>query len=500
MIRRRFNEMRDRHERGTILVLSAASLIVLMAMAAFAVDFGWIAYNRLEVRKAAEAAALAGVVHMPLPGAVTFGPGAQPYDTALDSAVRNGYTSGVGGATVLPSETASPAQVRVDVTDTIDTFFLRLFIGDTVQVSGHAIAEQLPPLKIGSDENNLGGPSEQMWVAINGERRRKNSGDPFSTRCGPEDSRCSSPGNSEFRDPAYYYAVEIPAGQGGNLEVYIYDGTHRDRGDIDIETGEYNNTQDTWSLDFTLYPPDTTPNDWTDNSTNGSAVCSETFFRDGDHATRPVGWGVNEERSLGSCGTATPGIYVLEVSVDGSDSSVSAFSMRATAGGTSNVSVYGLGAMSLWMNEDNSNPTFKIVRLDEVYAGTELELGLFDPGDATGLSRLEFTGSLAGLDCLVKVEYDGGGESPWQSDGDLNPGSEGDWAGTSCGITTATNTQERIFNGDWLRIRFQVPPEYTCPATSTGCWGLVDYSFANSPFDRTTWTAQINGTPVHLEP
>jgi len=82
-MRRRFSEMRERNERGTILVLSAASLIVFMAMAAFAVDFGWIAYNRLEVRKAAEAAALAGVVHMPLPGSTTFGPGAQPYDTAL---------------------------------------------------------------------------------------------------------------------------------------------------------------------------------------------------------------------------------------------------------------------------------------------------------------------------------------------------------------------------------------------------------------------------------
>ena len=65
-----------------------------------------------------------------------------------------------------------------------------------------------------------------------------------------------------------------------DLDVYIYDGTHRDRGDIDLETGEYNNSNDTWSLDFTLYPPDATPNDWTDNSTNGSAVCSETFFRD----------------------------------------------------------------------------------------------------------------------------------------------------------------------------------------------------------------------------
>ena len=40
--------------------------------------------------------------------------------------------------------------------------------------------------------------------------------------------------------------------------------------------------------------------------------------------------------------------------------------------------VYGLGAMSLWMPELGSNPSFKIVRLDEIYAGTELILSLFD--------------------------------------------------------------------------------------------------------------------------
>lgn len=45
-MRRRFNEMKERSERGTILVLTAASLIVFMAMAAFAVDFGWIASLR----------------------------------------------------------------------------------------------------------------------------------------------------------------------------------------------------------------------------------------------------------------------------------------------------------------------------------------------------------------------------------------------------------------------------------------------------------------------
>jgi hypothetical protein len=501
MIRKLKSLVRERQERGAILVIAAGSLVLLMAMAAFAVDYGWIAYNRLEVRKTAEAAALAGVVHMPLPGSTTFGPGTQPYDAAIDTATRNGYTNGVDGATVVPVETPSPQQVRVDVTDQVPTFFMRLFIGDTVTVTGHAVAEQLPPLKIGSDEANLGGPSESMWVAINGERRRKASGDPFSTRCDDSNSRCSvSPTgslNPEFRDPAYFYAVEVPAGQTGTLDVQIYDGTHLDRGDTDIETGEYNTDNDDWSLTFDLYAPDTTPNDWVDNSQRPGAtpVCSRTFYRDGQHG-QPVGYGLNAWVSLSGCGAATSGIYVLEVSVDGFDSSVSAFAMRARVGGTTNVAVYGLGAMSLWMNEDDSNPTFKIVRLDEIYAGTELELGLFDPGDVTGLGHLQFTGALAGIECLVQVTDQNGNVGPWQTDGALNP--DGDWAGGNCGITSSQSGNARIYNGDWLAIRFVIPPDYTC--SGAACWSYVDYAFDDSPFDRTTWTAQINGTPIHLEP
>lgn len=188
---------------------------------------------------------------------------------------------------------------------------------------------------------------------------------------------------------------------------------------------------------------------------------------------------------------------MLRVSVDGSDSSVSAFAIRARLNSsTANVSVYGLGAMSLWMNEDYSNPTFKIVRLDSIYAGTELQLGLFDPGDATGLSRLEFTGALASIDCEMRVRYDTGGTSAWNTDGSFNP--DGNWAGSSCGITSATNGTSRIYNGDWIDLRFKVPADHSC--TGDACSAYVDYEFSNSPFDRTTWTAQINGTPIHLEP
>lgn len=487
---------RSESERGAVMILMAVGLVVLMGMAVFAVDYGWIAYNRLETRKAAESAALAGVVYMPLAGSATLSPGEPAYDTALDIAGRAGYAG--ASSTVTPAATASPNQLQVTVTDQIDTFFMRVFRPSPITVSGTAVAEQLPPLKLGSDEAQLGGNggANQLWVAINGEERRKQDGDPFSTRCGYNcgSSNVGSGPLQEFRDPAYYYAIDVPQGQTGALVVGIYDGTHLPRSAVDVDTGDRAGAT-SFVLNFDLYAPDSTPNNWRDNSASSAPVCSRTFYYDGQGG-RPAGWGVNTWVNLSGCPNATSGIYVLEVSVDGNENAISAFAMRARVGGTSNVAVYGLGAMSLWMNKDNSAPVFKIVRVDEIYAGTELQLGLYDPGDATGLSRLLFRGALSGIDCTVRVTDQNGNVGAWTTDGALNP--DGNWAGSSCGLTTATNSTSQIYNGDWLEIRFQIPPGHTC--SGSACWALVDYNFSDSPNDRTTWTARVNGTPIHLEP
>lgn len=494
---KRYRSIYER-ERGAVLVLTAMAMVVLLGMAAFAVDYGWLAYNRLEVRKAAESAALAGVVHMPLPGSVTFGAGTEPYDVAVDAAGRNGYVGGVGGATVSPQETSSAAQLKVTITDQVETFFLKLFIASPVTVTGEAVAEQLPPLKLGSDESQIGGSSSDFWVAINGERRRKEDGDPFSTRC--LTNNCSGTPNGEFRDPAYYFGVEVdPAYAGVSLRVRIFDGTHKPR-PVNDSTGDRGGADDLEML-WQLYAPDDTPNNWTDNNV---LVCSRTFYWDGEQP-QGAGWGVDEWRNLSGCpSNAVAGIYVLRLSISGDDDALSAYAIRARLGGSANgVAVYGLGDLSLWMNGNDTTPTFKIVRLDTVYAGTELILELFDPGDINGSGKIEFTGAMAGIDCQVQIERysDNGtyqGTSDWMTDGTANAGAGGDWAGANCGLTSSGNGGgNKIYNNDWVRFRFQIPSEHSC--SGDACWVYTEYSVDN-PTERTTWAAKINGTPIHLLP
>ena len=481
-------------QRGAVLLLVTLGVFVLLGMAAFTVDFGWLYYNQLQERKAAEAAALAGVVHMPLPTSLTFGPGTDPYDTAMDIAERNGYASD-GTTTVTPLETPSPAQLRVEITRQVDTFFMRAFGIDTATVSAGATAEQLPPLKIGSDESSIGGAASNFWVAINGERRRKEDGDPFATRCLV--NLCGGTTNAEFRDPAYYFAVEVdPAHANESLVVQVWDGTHMPR-NTNVSTGESGGADDL-ELRWRLYAPDETPNNWLDNST---LVCTESFYRDGQGG-RPAGWGVNEWRPICGGVPAVGGIYVLELSVHGQNDELTAFQLGATVGGGgSGVAVYGLGDLSLWMNFDDTTPTFKIVRLDPVYAGTQLILSLFDPGDISGSGHIEFTGAMSGMDCQVRVHRyndNGGfqGTTAWMSDGAANP--DGDWAGSNCGLTSSGNGGgSKIYNNDWVELMFDIPPDHTC--SGSACWANVEYTVAD-PTERTTWSARINGTPIHLEP
>jgi hypothetical protein len=141
--------------------------------------------------------------------------------------------------------------------------------------------------------------------------------------------------------------------------------------------------------------------------------------------------------------------------------------------------------------------------LDTVYAGTELILELFDPGDIDGSGKIEFTGAMSGIDCQVQIESysaDGAyeGTSGWMSDGAANGGAPGDWAGGNCGLTASGNGGgNKIYNNDWVKFRFQIPATHSC--SGDACWVYTEYSVDN-PTERTTWAAEINGTPVHLMP
>src|SRR3974390_3069656 len=91
----RCNKRRQRRdERGIVLVWMAVVLVVLLGVAAFAVDFGFAYYTGEREQNAADAAALSGALWLPQ----NCNAANLPAKTrALNVAAANGYTNGAHG-------------------------------------------------------------------------------------------------------------------------------------------------------------------------------------------------------------------------------------------------------------------------------------------------------------------------------------------------------------------------------------------------------------------
>ena len=135
---------------GQMLVLFVVSIFVLTGITAIVVDVSWYWANTLRVQRAADAAALAGVVW--LPGA----PGTA-YTTAMNEATKNGYTDGSAGVTVYPiKDPANSRRLWVTITAPVNTFFMKIFGISSLTASRMSKAEYVLPVPMGSPENYYG--------------------------------------------------------------------------------------------------------------------------------------------------------------------------------------------------------------------------------------------------------------------------------------------------------------------------------------------------------
>ncbi len=505
LLERVFGRLVPDRENGAVLIIVASSLLVIMGMAAFAVDYGWIYFSQLNARKAAEAAALAGVANMPLPDCAPPVSGTEPYDTALDIAARNGY-SATNGDTATPVMGSTCARLQVTVQRQIPTFFMKAFGINTFSVSESATAEHLPTLKMGSDESFLGedpdNPTSEnrnvnFYLAVNGDRTNKAQGDAYTSENLGDYNTASQGPNPEYRSPSYWYALDVPAAHSGQtVTLQIFDpqlspSNSPRAGDL-ILNNPNSNWQDPSNSQtrFRVLAPDDTPSDWTDNSTVISG-CDDTY-REETHGSYNSSW---EDTWVSACtiSNAQQGIYVIEVTQSGDVDILNAFSFRALVDGSASnsVAIYGLGAMSLWNSEAGSAAQFKVVKLDDVYAGSRLVVQLWDVGDINGTGSLEFKGSLASIECQIRERNDVGTvTSDWGPD-------DGNQLDGSVGCFENINP-EREYNNEWIDFAFDIPADFTC--TGDACWATVKYNLPGTPHDRTTWSAFIDGQPIHLIP
>lgn len=235
---------RRRRDDGGYIAAVGAILIafVLMGLAAIGVDTArwWLEEARLQ--KVADAAAMAGVTHMP----ADF---ADAEASARDLAKRNMNDIERGRSVVSVERAIQPSQLRVTVQSRIPNVFGSFFGVDDIVLTRTALADYTAPQPMGSPCNVLadeppGSPGAgpvasqlsvpsgascprypQFWMSVAGPEVYKTQGDQYGTRyCVGTENNCTAGRNDDFRADGYYLAVRV--GQGAvnqPVTIQLYD-------------------------------------------------------------------------------------------------------------------------------------------------------------------------------------------------------------------------------------------------------------------------------------
>lgn len=497
-------------EAGQILVVFTLSVTLFIAILALVIDVGSIWNNSLHVQHASEAAALAGVPHMP-------GDFTTASNKARAEATKNGFTTG-GGTTVTPAiNVASNRRLDVSITRSYSTFFLRIVGMPTVTITRTSTAEYTLPVPMGSPLSTYGDNTGYYWAAAEAQGTNRSAGDAYGTFYNPNPTQ-----NNQFDANGYQYAIEVPAGAGAT-NIDLYDPTFCA---VDDQKG----TGDHWipwsltnwpaaSIYYVLWSdPAATPLDYTDDvqvAASGSLFENErqvdksTTYRE-NSAT----WPTHAFWSLPDCTTSayhnawwtfatvtTPGTYRLQVTTTNpvninDQKGVSAenmWSLRAVPTFPAyQPYVYGLGKMVIYANVASGQTLFYLSRIEAVHAGKTMVIQLFDPGDAAGNATIE----------VLKPTTSNYTPATFSFTADAN--ATGPKSGTNVTSLATVVSGSKKYDNSWVTITVPLPKTYSAPkppgeaAGVQGGWWKIRYSFDSTTTDTTTWQVSIRGNPVHL--
>lgn len=506
-------------EMGVTLPLVALMMVTLLGIASFAVDLGWFYLNASRIQRAADAAALAGVIHMPNDPTEAF-------NVAHDIAQSNGYEDlevpGVFPQVVAATVPLQPNQLRVTVTEQVPTFFLKVFGMSNQVITRTAQAEYVPPLRLGSPFSTMGNDpncfspaspsnpcSGNFWIGIYGTHINTSNGDPFGSFClsGAVSSTC--PQNPLYRPEGYLFGV-VPSTN--SLTIQALDPQHRYNGGA---AGGYG---DTWrtgdnkpspgtattpgpTTTYTLWDADNTPEVIADNTT---VLCSATY------ASQPQ---INNNQAppfsppdptwiwsnvCSGVSVVANRTYVLQVQVDGvgaDDDGSNRFSLRV---GSGNGKLFAIRDFSVFFNSSAADSYLYLAEVPEIYKGKTFVVEGFDPGDISGggSGNLELryptgSGTWAAFPTCDAWVKDSVADPTWSLIGTLTP----------CSVSVNNSqplSSPQNFQNKWFKLEAVLPSTYSC---SSNCWWQMAYvGFSQPPRDHVTWRAYVEGNPIHLVP
>lgn len=517
-----------RREGGQTFVMLALMLTVLLGFSGIVIDVAWYEVNLIRVQKAADAAALAGVVYLPgnVAGATT---------AANNEATKNGYTTGVNGATV--SATIDPTNNKgmlTTVTAPVRTFFARMFGVPTFTASRKARAEFILPVPMGSPLDYFGihvlcrnsdsppacpavtsatgaGTLSTLgfWGAVEAKGTQRGNGDAYSTYYNGGSSQ-----NTAFDANGYAYVVELAPGT-VNGTIYIYDPVFCATG-AGTSTGRRLGVGDFWlgnggtaiTTEFKLWDMQGTPYSVSDDTlittdgglftNNGGTDKSNNYKGDQNWGGGASGGGYPDCQATAYHNAWFPlatglgeGEYRLQVvtSAGGlSQNAVNNWGIQVTRASGPQAKIYGQSRMCVYVNIAGTS-VFYLAQVDAVHAGKTLEIKLFDPGDILSTSLRVKIPTTTGFTDASFTYTATGATSPGTTSG-----------GPTTSLTTA-NGSTSYYNNQWLTILVNIPTTYTAPTPpgEPGAgWWKIQYATTGTGQDVTTWEVNIRGNPVHL--
>jgi hypothetical protein len=517
-------------EAGQIIVIFALMLTVLIGLVGIAIDVTYAWRNGLQIQRAADAAAMAGVVYMP--GDLTTAT-----SRADAVATSNGYTSGSGLTVAVSPNPTDNRQLDVTITAPVQTFFVRLFGINQWTVSRSARAAYIMPVPMGSPLSYMGvgclvqsgvtapacnsaGTGDSgvttagtsggtklsslgAWGAVITKGGNQENGDAYSPANNtPATTWTVDMNNNVSYDPnGYYYTAVLPAG--GSVQIFdpgfcenkVNGSTYYGTGDHWI--AQVNSTYNAVSTYYTLLDTHNVPlnkNGWTivPGTFSGSTFENQKGTDGGANGSGACDAYHNKWWTLAS-GLAA-GTYEVEVSTTKpTDSTENAdvnaenmFAIMVTGGGSP--TVYGYDKMAVYNNLSGNGvlQQFYLAKVDrETGAGKTLTIDLFDVGDSTA-GFIQILSPDAGtlnptsptvVSNFSYTTYNYNTAGVRVNNGNCASGNSDTCSGSNRSMITVAKTvsgsTKSSFNNTWIEITIPLPSSYgsaggTAPIVASG--------------------------------
>ncbi|HAR62560.1 MAG TPA: hypothetical protein DF296_07030 [Candidatus Margulisbacteria bacterium] len=255
-------------EQGQIFILFAVALVALIGVTGLVVDAGYQRISQQKMKMASDSASLAGALELPNT--------TRAREKALEFCAINGFSDGQNGVNITTQVDPygnNPNWYKVSITKPTSFMFGGMFGLTNKNLATFSTAEYktYAPLDI-TGSGTYGGSVNQMnfVLQVKGCDSGHSQGDPISVK-----KLDNNNANAEYDPNGYNFKLYVPSNyealnSTSQVLVEVYDPdcykTHNsvvDDGNEDISTV------------YTLYKPDSTPNDYSDDVVIGTGTVAK---------------------------------------------------------------------------------------------------------------------------------------------------------------------------------------------------------------------------------